>query len=812
MPSAPTPMPASHRWLPLRVLCFAFMLASAAAAGPVASQQPVEFQTDSLSRAVFQRDANGTAQIPVRAVITADVARVQARAVPRRGFPGVSSGWQTVRRDVSPGEITLRVSVASGWYDLEFRALDKNGHPLAAARAPRVGVGEVFITAGQSNSVNAAPQPTAPADERVSAFDVETGAWRHAYDPQPVGGQFPSYAGQGGSPWPALGDRLTRSLGVPVGFLSTGAGGSSIDDWAVSADYDSSRNDLDVPSLYSTNLAPAIRALSERGGFRAILFHQGESDSISGADQDQYGDSLERIIQLSRDDAGYDVPWAVAVVSYYRYSNTGDGQGLFNVPDLEERIADAQRSAIARNANVFQGAVTDTLGEPFRPLETYPPDFSQRVHFNSVGLELHADLWAAALVGQGVIPSPSPSINLIANGGFEHGLAAGWAQPDSGGISDDAYAGRAAFAAPNTGGLFHDPIPLAPGHYELAFNARADGEISRVFTGVKTETSGVVPIERSFPLDSNWSRPTLRFSLAEPAVVQPWVWGSNDPGTTGRYLIDNVTLRTADVIDHPQKIGIGTGVWKGIEPEQVGQDVDRIGASWYYTWQPNPPKRAAGAGPTEATFIPMVWGERDFIENVPTAVDRRAMTLLPFNEPDNTSQSDLSVDQAIRFWPELEALGLRIGSPCNSSGPPDPSYAFLGEHSWLRRFMTRADDLGLRIDFMALHYYTDEPDVERMRRDLEAAHALYGRPIWLTEWALVDWENTDRFTLEETAQFAAAASRMMDDLPFLERHAWFAMYPGGDGWYIQTELVDQDGKQTVVGNTFRKMLRSEPMP
>ncbi|MEM6732463.1 MAG: sialate O-acetylesterase, partial [Myxococcota bacterium] len=297
--------------------------------------------------------------------------------------------------------------LAAGWYDLEFRAIDENRNTTAEARAARVGVGEVFITAGQSNSVNSAPEPTAPSDERVSAFDINTGSWRHAYDPQPVGGQFPSYAGQGGSPWPALGDRLAESLGVPVGFLSTGAGGSSIEDWAISADYDTSKNDLDVPSLYSTNLAPAITALTRRGGFRAVLFHQGETDSISGMGTNRYRDALEHVIQLSREDAGFDVPWVVAVVSYYRYSNTGDGEGLFNVADLERQIALGQRSVIERGTNVFTGAETDTLQEPLRPLETYPPDFSQKVHFNTQGLKLHADLWAAALVGQGVVPSPT---------------------------------------------------------------------------------------------------------------------------------------------------------------------------------------------------------------------------------------------------------------------------------------------------------------------------------------------------------------------------------------------------------------------
>lgn len=42
----------------------------------------------------------------------------------------------------------------------------------------------------------------------------------------------------------------------------------------------------------------------------------------------------------------------------------------------------------------------------------------------------------------------------------------------------------------------------------------------------------------------------------------------------------------------------------------------------------------------------------------------------------------MSVAQAISLWPQLEAVGLRLGSPAVSANAPDPS-------GWLAQFMSQ---------------------------------------------------------------------------------------------------------------------------
>lgn len=249
-------------------------------------------------------------------------------------------------------------------------------------------------------------------------------------------------------------------------------------------------------------------------------------------------------------------------------------------------------------------------------------------------------------------------------------------------------------------------------------------------------------------------------------------------------------------IDNIDKIGIGT--WDFDAQGTALADVEEMNFGWYYNWRYDPLwDSRGGANSLSSKFVPTIWGRN---EVDPALLDQIAKSsadaLLGFNEPDNKSQADMSVEEALALWPELMATGLRLGSPA-----PTTEEA-VGENSWLGQFMAGAEKLGYRVDFMAVHYYSDDLDVTAFKAYLEGLHEAYGRPIWVTEWALVDWENPDRFTQEEISSFALEAIHMMDDLAFVERHAWFGAYSGGDGWHINTELFDSAGQLTAIGDVF----------
>src|SRR5207248_7910961 len=113
--------------------------------------------------------------------------------------------------------------------------------------------------------------------------------WQPADDPQP--GVHDRTAG--GSCWPAFGDALYEKYKVPVAVVSAGHSGSSVNQWQPDGE------------LYKWMMERVGRLGS--GGFRAVLWHQGESDvQMSAADYERL---LGIVIRASKKDAGWDFPW-----------------------------------------------------------------------------------------------------------------------------------------------------------------------------------------------------------------------------------------------------------------------------------------------------------------------------------------------------------------------------------------------------------------------------------------------------------------------------------------------------------------------
>lgn len=201
-------------------------------------------------------------------------------------------------------------------------------------------------------------------------------------------------------------------------------------------------------------------------------------------------------------------------------------------------------------------------------------------------------------------------------------------------------------------------------------------------------------------------------------------------------------------------------------------------------------------------FVPMIWGAVDATMLLAGRNPAASDTLLTFNEPDHRKQASLTVETALSLWPALMATGRRLSSPAATTSET------LGPQSWLGRFMAEAEARHYRVDFIAVHYYPEDPSIPAFRRFLEKVHATYRRPIWITEWALADWKNQSRFSQSEQIDFFRKALRMLDALPFVERHAWFGAYRGLDSWDLGNHLLDNGGKLSPLGEAFREAARS----
>ncbi|MES2922478.1 MAG: glycosyl hydrolase [Verrucomicrobiota bacterium] len=224
------------------------------------------------------------------------------------------------------------------------------------------------------------------------------------------------------------------------------------------------------------------------------------------------------------------------------------------------------------------------------------------------------------------------------------------------------------------------------------------------------------------------------------------------------------------------KKGIAGGIWQNL-------NVD-----WFYDWN------ISTNSSLDLEYVP-IRQKRGWPGLDQNWKERGSTHLLGFNEPDRPDQAKLTVAEALQSWPDLLATGLRLGAPAVSDGG-------LG---WLYEFMDKADAAGLRVDFVAVHYYraVANPDdakgaADQLYRYLKGIHDRTKRPIWLTEWNNgANWTTAPDPNEKQQKAAIAAMIKMMDDTPFVERYALY-------NWVEDArQLQRKDGSLTPAGEVYR---------
>lgn len=235
---------------------------------------------------------------------------------------------------------------------------------------------------------------------------------------------------------------------------------------------------------------------------------------------------------------------------------------------------------------------------------------------------------------------------------------------------------------------------------------------------------------------------------------------------------------------------------KNRTPEKVAKFIDSVAARWIYNWGTKYPEILHA----DIDFIPMIYKVGDATEQTFASLKSQAPSggyraLLGFNEPDSKTQGDTSVEQALDAWPTLEATGLRLGSP--ACVHPD--------NEWMLAFMKGVEERGLRVDFICMHSYAG-PNAGAFVKRLEKVHELFKRPIWITEFAVADWEartsGVNRYAPERIADFVRELLPQLEAMDIVERYAWF--HGGISGKPLgSSKLFNPDGSLTVVGEAYR---------
>lgn len=326
-----------------------------------------------MSRLVVQRGADGNGRIYLSGRFTGSVDRVEAQLIPVTNGQGTATNWQVVQSSPTDNMFLGYVTGTGGWYVLTVRTIINNAVVEQASVQP-VGIGEVFVTAGQSNArgLGIGDNDLGTNTDRVNAID----SINHSYppgaqalvssgDPMPVPVYKALTAGRRIFPmaesswgWGELGDYIVNRYNVPVAFYVAGWDGSTAENWYNTANGIPTCNRYycveNWPNLQPyTNLKNILHYYNSIAGIRAVLWHQGEAEYSfpdGTTSIPYYYDRLVNVIQKSRQDfGGRNIPWMVARASF-------DGTDFR--PDV---VTEQQRVIDTQGLNVFQGPYNDTI-------------------------------------------------------------------------------------------------------------------------------------------------------------------------------------------------------------------------------------------------------------------------------------------------------------------------------------------------------------------------------------------------------------------------------------------------------------------
>ncbi len=211
---------------------------------------------------------------------------------------------------------------------------------------------------------------------------------------------------------------------------------------------------------------------------------------------------------------------------------------------------------------------------------------------------------------------------------------------------------------------------------------------------------------------------------------------------------------------------------------------EKLKVSWFYTWGPSSSSRSLNKD-----FTAMVTGKSDWFPYGTVNSQTGLNHVLGYNEPDQTEQANMPMQEMINGWPSMMASGLRVGSP---------AYASIG--NGLYTFMRECEHRNYRVDFVALHAYFGGWERSNWTNYFSTAYNNTHRPLWTTEW-----NNGANWTTEGGNKTEAEQKKdityildAMESTDYFER---YSIYNWVEDW--RRVIRDGDGSLTPAGEVYR---------
>ncbi|WP_053983498.1 sialate O-acetylesterase [Niameybacter massiliensis] len=276
-------------------------------------------------------------------------ARVWARVVLEDTFENVIRWQEATKMQDGEWEIILKEVPAGGLYRIETCLKENIGNPIEWAirgdMIHHVGIGDLFVIAGQSNSAGYGKGPVFDPPELGIHLLRNSGQWDLASHPfnestHTLHSINREGANPGHSPYLSFAKRLKRDLAYPIGLIQTALGGSPLSAW----------NPEEEGYLYH-NMLEVIQSTTDK--IKGVLWYQGCTDTDTLDLAHSYLERFKTMVQALRKDLNQPELPILTVQLNRVVNNLGNETAQNRSDEGWSMVREAQRQATMIIDNVY---------------------------------------------------------------------------------------------------------------------------------------------------------------------------------------------------------------------------------------------------------------------------------------------------------------------------------------------------------------------------------------------------------------------------------------------------------------------------
>ncbi|KIK08407.1 glycoside hydrolase family 128 protein [Laccaria amethystina LaAM-08-1] len=262
---------------------------------------------------------------------------------------------------------------------------------------------------------------------------------------------------------------------------------------------------------------------------------------------------------------------------------------------------------------------------------------------------------------------------------------------------------------------------------------------------------------------------------ANPATSTKASGGSGTPSNTGGYN------------GPPGKVGLAyAGPDDGTISHFITPKVTAI-----YNWSPWAPASAAALG---LEFMPMLWGPKQIGDFTQLVKPGYAKTVLGFNEPNQSGQSNLDPGYAAQLWQQyiqpLKNQGYALVTPACTNAPSGKQ--------WYQSFFSACT--GCTFDIIAVHYYGTSPqDFINYITDI---HNTFNLDVFVTEFACQNFGGGAQCSDSDVTNFMDTVTGFMDSTSWVKKYFAFGLQHDMVGVNPANQLLASNGYPTALGKDY----------